>query len=177
MKPTSSGVCPVFVYNLTQSSQTGVVVLEALVVTQVTPNVLFPGKQLLSLRLSELALLLDTSLEICCSFADALSSTTQTNDDIACSLDVPQQNASSSSVSVQLVSCKTLESVSSSFERFIQRLIIIHGSQRVLIERHVVVCIAHRAIRGLGGSVSADSKKNNVRALPQNRPLGREGET
>jgi len=122
MKPTSSGVCPVFVHNLKQSSQTGIVVLEALVVTQVTPNVLFPGKQLLSLRLSELALLLDTSLEICCSFADALSSTTQTNDGLACSLDVPQQNASSSTVSVQLVSCKTLESVSSSFEIFIQRL-------------------------------------------------------
>ena len=56
-------------------------------------------------------------------------------------------------------------------------LILIRGLQRVLIEQLVFFCVVHRAIRGVGGSVSADSKKNNVRAMPQDRPFGREGET
>jgi hypothetical protein len=39
-------------------------------------------------------------------------------------------------------------------------LILIRGLQRVLIEQLVFFCVVHRAIRGVGGSVSADSKKN-----------------
>jgi hypothetical protein len=50
MNATMSGMCFVFIYNLQQSCQTGIVVLEALAITQVTPNVFFQGKQFLSLK-------------------------------------------------------------------------------------------------------------------------------
>jgi hypothetical protein len=61
------------------------------------------------------------SLQMCCAFADSLSATVQTHDGLACALDVPQQTVSSSSVSISLVNCKTLKSLSNFFEALVQR--------------------------------------------------------
>jgi hypothetical protein len=130
LKPQKSGICHAFMFNMKCIVQTSVLVLDSFIITEVIPNVLFPGRQYLSIRLSEL-IASDLSLHICCTFAEVLSPAIQIHNSLSCALDVLHPNVSSSFVSIQLVDCNTLESLSNSVEIVIQKApVVINISPR-----------------------------------------------